>query len=160
ALPHARVELSPEGLVWVGGPSLFRGYFPEWRHERKFFETADLGRFDASRRLQILGRHDAAIITGGEKVHPGEVEAVIRTATGAAEFAVVGVPDAEWGERVVCVFSAAQAFDLARAREAVARMSPPQRPKDFVALSEWPRNDAGKLNRARLVEMLRGAGTT
>ncbi len=154
ALPHARVDLSDEGVVRIGGTMLFRGYFPDWRHERKFFDTADLGTFDARRHLTILGRRDAAIITGGEKVHPAEVERVLRVVTGAAEFAVIGLPDAEWGERVVCVFPAGSDFAIARAEEA-ARMelSPAQRPKVFVALAEWPRNDAGKLNRARLREL-------
>lgn len=153
-LPHARVELDEAGVVRIAGPSLFRGYYPEWRHERKFFETADLGRFDEGRRLQVLGRRDAAIITGGEKVQPAEVEAALRPAAGTAEFAVVGVPDAEWGERVVCVHAAAEPFARVAAEQAASvRLSPPQRPKDYVALAEWPRNEAGKLNRARLVEL-------
>lgn len=154
ALPHARVELSEEGVVRIGGAMLFRGYYPEWRHERKFFETADLGAFDARRRLTILGRRDAAIISGGEKVQSAEVEQVLRAATGAVELAVIGVPDAEWGERVVCVFPAAENLAVARA-EAAARsdLAPAQRPKNFVALREWPRNAAGKLNRARLREL-------
>lgn len=154
ALPHARVELSEEGVVRIGGAMLFRGYFPDWRHERKLFETADLGAFDARRRLTILGRRDAAIITGGEKVQPAEVEQVLRAATGATELAVVGVPDAEWGERVVCVYPAQENFAVERA-EAAARshLAPAQRPKSFAALSTWPRNEAGKLNRARLREL-------
>jgi O-succinylbenzoic acid--CoA ligase len=156
ALPHARVELSEEGVIRIGGSSLFRGYFPEWRHERKFFETADLGAWSGGRRLQVLGRRDAAIITGGEKVQPAEVEATLRVAAGTGDFAVIGLPDAEWGERVVCVFSAAGKFDVARARAALERLSAPQRPKDFIALPEWPRNDADKLNRARLRDLALG----
>jgi len=154
ALPHARVEVDETGVVRIAGPSLFRGYYPEWRHERKFFETADLGRLDERRRLQVLGRRDAAIITGGEKVQPAEVEAVLRPVAGTGEFAVVGVPDAEWGERVVCVHAATESFARAAAEQAAStRLSPPQRPKTYLALTEWPRNEAGKLNRARLVEL-------
>lgn len=152
-MPHARVELGEEGVICISGRSVFRGYYPDWRHERKMFETADLGRFDAARHLQVLGRRDAAIITGGEKVQPLEVEAVLKGATGCAQVAVVGVPDAEWGERVVAVFAADEGFDVTRAREAAQReLSPAQRPKDYVALATWPLSEAGKLNRAALRE--------
>lgn len=153
ALPHARVELNDEGIVRLGGPALFRGYYPDWRHERKLFDTADLGRFDERRRLHLLGRHDATIITGGEKVPPAEVEATLRPAAGTPEFAVIGVPDPEWGERVVCVYPADAAFDVVLARAAARQLSGPRRPKAFIALREWPRSEAGKLNRARLVEL-------
>jgi len=153
ALPHARVELGPEGEVQISGSSLFRGYFPEWRHERKFFVTADVGTFDARRRLTVLGRRDAVIISGGEKVQPAEVEAALRAAAGTPDFAIVGLPDAEWGERVVCVFPAGAGFPVESVRAAAAALTPAQRPKAYLALAEWPRNAAGKLNRARLREL-------
>ncbi|MBA3848933.1 MAG: 2-succinylbenzoate-CoA ligase [Opitutus sp.] len=153
ALPHVRIELSEEGVVRLGGSSLFRGYYPDWRHERKFFETADLGEFDLRRRLHIVGRRDAAIITGGEKVHPAEVEAVVRDATGVVDFAVIGLPDAEWGERVVGVYPRGSDFDAVRAEAALRALAAPRRPKQFIALPVWPRNEAGKLNRVRLVEL-------
>lgn len=161
ALPHARVEIDGEGIIRIAGPSLFRGYFPDWRHERKFFDTADVGAFDG-RRLVALGRRDEAIITGGEKVHPLGVEAVLKAATDCGCVAVVGLPDAEWGERVVAVYAAGANFDIERARAAARRELPaPQRPKDYVALRAWPTNEAGKLDRAALRKLAacRDAGT-
>jgi O-succinylbenzoic acid--CoA ligase len=153
AMPHARIELGAEGVVCIGGSSLFRGYYPDWRHERKFFETADLGELDARRHLRILGRRDAAIITGGEKVHPEEVEAALRKAGGSPEFAVIGLPDAEWGEKVVVVYPRGAEFDPELAAPMARALPAPQRPKQFIALPEWPRNEAGKLRRTRLVEL-------
>jgi O-succinylbenzoic acid--CoA ligase len=153
ALPHARLWRDADGVVQVSGSSLFRGYFPDWRHERTYFATADLGDVDAAGRWTLLGRRDAAIISGGEKVHPALVEDALRAATGAPELAVVGLPDAEWGERVVCVFPAAAPFDVARAQAAAGGLAPAARPKAFLALGEWPRNEAGKLNRARLRDL-------
>ncbi|HLP25971.1 MAG TPA: o-succinylbenzoate--CoA ligase, partial [Acidobacteriota bacterium] len=150
-MPHVRVELGYEGTICVSGRSLFRGYYPDWRHERKMFETADVGRFDAARRLTVLGRRDAVIISGGEKVQPLEVEAVLKSATGCARVAVIGVGDREWGERVVAVYAVGEKFDVARARAAAEReLAAPMRPKDYVELIDWPASEAGKLNRPQL----------
>lgn len=150
-MSHVRVVLGAESVICVSGRSVFRGYYPNWRHERTMFETADIGRFDAARRLQVLGRRDAVIISGGEKVQPLEVEAVLKSATGCACVAVIGVADREWGERVVAVFAAEQGFEVARARMAAERELPaPMRPKDYVPLAEWPASEAGKLNRPQL----------
>ncbi len=163
-MPHARVVLGEDGVICVSGRSLFRGYYPDWRHERKMFETADVGRFDGARCLHVLGRRDAVIISGGEKVQPLAVEAVLKSATGCAQLAVIGVPDREWGERVVAVYAAHAEFDLERARAAALReLSPAQRPKDYVALVRWPQSEAGKLNRVELralaeTSLLAGAG--
>lgn len=153
ALPQARLWIDGDGVVQVSGSSLFRGYYPAWRHERTYFATSDCGAIDAAGRLTISGRRDAAIVSGGEKVHPSEIEAAIRAAVGTGEFAVIGLPDREWGERVVLVFPATGAFAVEPARAAVAALAPAQRPKAFLALPEWPRNEAGKLNRARLREL-------
>ncbi len=153
ALPHARLWRDADGVVQVSGSSLFRGYYPAWRHERTYFATADLGEVDVLGRWTLHGRRDAAIISGGEKVHPAQIEDALRAATGATEIAVIGLPDAEWGERVVCVFPASSPLDVARAQAAVAGLAPAARPKAYLALAEWPRNEAGKLNRARLREL-------
>lgn len=150
-LPHARVVLEDDDAICVSGRALFRGYYPDWRHERKMFVTTDAGRFDAAGRLHVLGRRDAVIISGGEKVQPAEVESVLRNATGCGRVAVIGVPDREWGERVVAVHAGDENFSVQRARSAAEReLAPAARPKDYVALREWPASEAGKLNRARL----------
>lgn len=147
ALPHARVDVTADGCVRVAGESVFRGYWPEWREAREF-TTEDLGRIDAAGHLHVLGRRDAAIITGGKKVHPEEVEAALRASGEFADVAVVGVPDAEWGEIVVACYPAGGAApDAARAGAALA---PWQRPKRCVAIADWPRNAQGKIDRARL----------
>lgn len=163
-MPHVRVVLGDENVICASGRALFRGYYPEWRHERKMFETADVGRFDSAGRLHVLGRRDAVIISGGEKVQPLAVEAVLKSATGCARVAVLGVPDREWGERIVAVFADDDGFDVTRARAAAQReLTAPQRPKDFVAVERWPLSEAGKLNRAQLralaeLQLRAGAG--
>ncbi|HVU33272.1 MAG TPA: AMP-binding protein [Opitutaceae bacterium] len=152
ALPHARVALDPEGRVVIGGESLFRGYFPDIRESREFV-TEDLGRIDEAGRLHLLGRHDAMIITGGKKVHPLEVEAVLRASGEFEDVLVLGVPDLEWGEIVVaCHPPQRRVPDLAKAAAALA---PHQRPKRVVPISPWPRNAQGKINRAAVAAMVR-----
>ena len=147
-LPHARVGIDAGGCVTVAGESLFRGYFPEQR-EHVPFVTADLGRLDAQDRLHLLGRSDAVIITGGKKVQPSQVEAVLRATGEFDDVVVIGVPDREWGEQVVaCYAPSPREPNIARAG---ARLAPHERPKRFVPVTPWPRNAQGKINRAALV---------
>jgi O-succinylbenzoic acid--CoA ligase len=157
-LPHARVSLTGEGVVRITGASVFRGYYPgldKGAGEREFV-TGDLGRMDERGRLVVLGRKDAVIITGGEKVDPQEVEAFLRATGEFADVAVVGVPDPEWGEAVVACYPASQrAPDLALAAAGGAGLAAFKRPRRFLAVSDWPRNAQGKVNRAALMEAIR-----
>jgi O-succinylbenzoic acid--CoA ligase len=153
-MPHAQVEISAEGLIRVGGDSLFRGYFPDWR-EPQPFATEDLGHFDAAGQLHIDGRRDAVIISGGKKVTPAEVEAALRATGKFADVAVVGVPDAEWGQIVVACYPANQAApDLAVIDETLGRnLAAYKRPKRYLAVDPWPRNAQGKIDRAALTAL-------
>jgi len=154
-MPHARVVFEDDEAICVSGRSVFRGYYPDWRHERKMFETADAGRLEATGKLVVLGRRDAVIITGGEKVQPADVEAVLKSASGCSRLAVLGIADREWGERVVVAYAADGGFVMERACAAAAReLAAAQRPKSYVALADWPANEAGKLNRSRLRELV------
>lgn len=157
ALPHARLSLTAAGTVRVEGGSVFRGYFPE-RSAARYFETEDLAEVDAAGNWTILGRRDALIITGGKKVNPAEVEAALRASGLLADVAVVGVPDAEWGEAVAACFPAEGADAAAVENWAKENLAGVLRPKRFVAVREWPRNAQGKVNRAALVEMVRRGG--
>jgi O-succinylbenzoic acid--CoA ligase len=151
-LPHANVSLSPAGTIRVKGSSIFRGYFPEL-HALGEFETHDLGRLDPTGRLHVLGRRDAAIISGGKKVQPEEVEAALQASGFFTDVAVAGVPDREWGEIVVAFYPAHQsAPDREKLAEVLAnRLAVFKHPKRYVAIAEWPRNAQGKLNRAKLL---------
>jgi O-succinylbenzoic acid--CoA ligase len=75
------------------------------------FATSDLGYVDAAGRVTVRGRADDVINTGGHKVVPGEVAAVLATCPGVREAVVVGRPDAEWGERVTAVVVPADPAD-------------------------------------------------
>lgn len=149
-MPHASVRIDEEGRVCISGESLFVGYFPTARSNPEF-TTEDLGQLDDEGRLHLQGRRDAVIITGGKKVHPAEVEAVLRASGEFEDVAVIGLPDADWGEVVVAFYPRrAAAPDTARAAAALA---PHQRPKRFIPVELWPRTAQGKINRAALAEL-------
>ncbi|MBW8782333.1 MAG: AMP-binding protein [Verrucomicrobia bacterium] len=156
-LPHARVTLEAEGRIAVAGGSLFRGYWPEWRETGPWL-TEDLGCFDDRGGLRVLGRRDALIITGGKKVDPAEVEAALR-ATGVFEdLAVIGLPDAEWGEIVVACYPQANAApDLTGlAARLGVQLAAYKHPKRYLPVAPWPRNAQGKVNRAELRRLVAG----
>jgi O-succinylbenzoic acid--CoA ligase len=73
--------------------------------------TSDLGYVDEAGRVTVRGRADDVINTGGHKVIPGEVAAVLGTCPGVREAVVVGRPDPEWGERVTAVVVPADPAD-------------------------------------------------
>ena len=157
ALPHAQVTIRADGAVQVAGESVFRGYFPEWRSEREMV-TADAGWIDEHGVLTITGRRDAVVITGGEKVQPVEVEAVLRDTGEFPEVVVLGVPDPEWGQLLVAAYPMANLPQLKKVAKAMSRqLAPPKRPKIFVPLETWPTNEQGKVNRARVTSLVLAA---
>jgi O-succinylbenzoic acid--CoA ligase len=153
ALPHARIDLTDDGRIRLAGASLFRGYFPEERGPSELV-TEDVGEVQSDGRLTVLGRRDAVIITGGKKVDPLEVEAALRATEEFADLAVVGLPDPEWGHAVtVCYPAGSRPPDLDRAAAALAGLAPYKHPKRYCAVSPWPRNPQGKVNRLELVRL-------
>src|SRR5258706_15353758 len=89
-----------EGEIWLRGPALMRGY---WSGEAGidvdgWFRSGDLGRVDEEGYWWVVGRSKDVIISGGENVHPAELENVLADCPAIAEAAVVGVPDPKWGE--------------------------------------------------------------
>lgn len=138
------------GRIEVAAPSLFLGYWPEQRPAGPL-RTDDLGFLDATGRLHVAGRADAAINTGGEKVHPAEVEAALQATGAFSEVVVCGAPDDRWGERVVALYPAADDPDLAAVERALrATLSPHKLPKSWLPVDGWPRTAQGKTDRAAL----------
>lgn len=168
-MPHARVEIvdaktgaemprGETGLVRIKAASLFRGYFPDARAEA-FFCTEDLAHWDARRGLNVIGRRDAMIITGGKKVMPAEVMEALRTSGVFSDVTVIGIADAEWGQKVVACYPgrAGARPDMRRVESVLRGLAKYKWPKAYVAVAEWPRNAQGKLNRAALIEAAENA---
>ena len=117
------------------------------------FATGDLGYLDDEGYLFIAGRSDDVIIRGGENISPGEIEDVLARHPMVAGVAVVGVPDEEWGQRVVAFLEARGAeHPAAEELAAWARRSLAgfKVPGSFVFVDELPRTDTGKVIRRRL----------
>jgi long-chain acyl-CoA synthetase len=103
------VETGQAGELLARGANIMRGY---WNNPNEttaafrngFFRTGDVGYQDANGYFYILDRLKDMIVTGGENVYSGEVEAVIYTHPAVREVAVFGIPDPKWGEIVkACV---------------------------------------------------------
>jgi o-succinylbenzoate---CoA ligase len=155
ALPHARID-TVDGVLRVSGESVFRGYFPDLRGERSW-STGDVGGFGPDGSLSILGRSDDVVLTGGQKVFPGEVEAALMLSGEFDDVAVVGLPDPEWGQVVVaCHPGASRPLGIARIAEALCGLASFKHPKRYLAIAPWPRNAQGKINRAELLRLASG----
>lgn len=163
ALPGVAVRLEeregagePADEILVRGPNVFAGYLGGVGADAftadGWFRTGDLGRADPDGYLRIVGRSKELIITGGFNVYPRDVEEVLRDHPGVADVAVVGVPDPEWGERVVACVVAADAVAAGELLTwAADRLAPYKRPREVRFVDELPRNAMGKVVRAALV---------
>ena len=166
-LDGVRVRIGGGGLIQVAGPVLFSGYWPSGAAARLpagppgseaaadgWFTTSDLGELDAGGRLTVRGRADDVINTGGEKVLPGEVEAVLGTITGVRDVVVVGTPDPEWGELVTAIVVPADPAappDLGRLRAGARdRLPGYAAPRGLLLMPEIPLLASGKPDRRAL----------
>ncbi|WP_128002876.1 class I adenylate-forming enzyme family protein [Piscinibacter defluvii] len=152
------------GEVLVRGDSVMRGY---WRNPEAsaaalrdgWLWTGDVGTLDADGFLTLKDRSKDLIISGGSNIYPREVEEVLLAAPGVAEAAVVGLPDAEWGEAVVAfVVAAPGAAPTAAALDAhcLAHIARFKRPKRYEFVDALPKNNYGKVLKTALRERLRG----
>lgn len=155
--PLEKVEIDVrDGQIHLRGPMLLRGYRDgtDPKDADGWLPTGDAGRIDAEGRLVVNGRIGDMIITGGENVWPGPVEAVLRALPEVAEVAVAGRPDAEWGQRVVAFVVPSDASSpptLDALRVAVkARIASFAAPRELVLLDRLPTTALGKVQRGRL----------
>ena len=162
------IRIDPEtGEMQTNGPLLFDGYFdnPEATAEAftadGWFRTGDVASLDEEGFYAIVGRVKDVIRTGGESVAPAEVEAALADHPALADVAVVGLPDAQWGE-VVC--AALVLRDGATAPTLVAvqahvesRLAKFKRPRRVEVVARIPRTPAtNQVQRRLLVEQLTG----
>lgn len=154
--PLRDVSLRTDDLIEISGPVLALGYRGSSEPFGEWFRTGDLGRLRDG-RLEVLGRADDVIVTGGEKVPPVLVERALATVEGVLEACVVGVPDDEWGQVVaaaVVTRGAEPSLDELKAAvtEAVGRAATPKLVR-FV--HELPLRGPGKVDRTAVVASFR-----
>lgn len=154
-LDGVAVALGEAGRIRLAGPTLFSGYVddPESTAEvltDGWFLTSDAGRFDEDGRLQVVGRVDDVVVTGGLNVPAPAVAARLRAHPDLTGAEVLGVPDEEWGHRVVA-FVVGAATDLATLRDWVGDAHPRSwAPRQVVALDAIPALPNGKPDRQAL----------
>ena len=148
------------GTLAFGG-SIPSGYYKDAEKTSATFRVVDgvrytmpgdLATVEADGAIRFLGRGAGVINTGGEKVHPQEVEDILLAYPGVTDASVVGVPDETWGERVVAVVATENAeLTGDELRSAVrARLAGYKVPRAVILLPALPRTPTGKLELARV----------
>lgn len=151
------VEVKIEGdEVLLRGPVLFDGYEGDPERTAAAFRdgwlvTDDLGHWAEDGRLRIDGRADDMIISGGVKVPARAVATQLAGALAVRAVEVVGVPDPEWGERVVAVLATDHPPDLASVRAVVEPRS--WAPRQVVVVNELPELANGKADRIAIARL-------
>ena len=141
------------GELWLAGPSVTSGYWnrPEENDRAfagKWFKTGDAALVDEDGFLTIVDRRKDMYISGGENVYPAEVEAALAEMAEIAEAAVIGVPDARWGEvgRAYLIPREGHELDEARVRaHCAARLARFKVPASVVIAADIPRTASGKV---------------
>ena len=178
-LAGVRVAVDAEG-VRLAGPVLARGYLPVAPHATgrpdraaapghldddafttdadgvRWFRTRDLGVLDDG-VLSILGRSDDVVVTGGHKVAPAAVEAVLAGVPGVGQVCVVGLPDPEWGQVLTAVVvpetgtGTRPGPTLEQLRETVSRtLGGTAAPRHLLLVTSLPERGPGKVDRAEV----------
>ncbi|NQY14792.1 MAG: AMP-binding protein [Henriciella sp.] len=120
-----------------------------------WLHTGDLGRMDSRGYVKITGRVKEMIIRGGENLFPAEIENAMLEHDAIDEVAVVGVPDAKWGEQVACFIRSESdhAFSPDELKAFVReRLSPQKTPAYWVQVTDWPLTGSGKIRKFKLAE--------
>lgn len=150
------LRLADDGEILLQAPQMMRGYHRSADagfDADGWFHTGDLARVHDGGWIEVVGRSNERIISGGENIHPAEIEQIVAMRPEIAECAVVGVPDSRWGEvpLLVVVPCAGQAIDEAALRrlfdERLARFKHPRR---IVVAAGLPRTALGKVQRRAL----------
>jgi O-succinylbenzoic acid--CoA ligase len=155
-LAGVEVRLDQDEQVLLRGPMLFDGYDGEPERTAAalrdgWLVTNDLGHWTPEGHLAVDGRVDDIVISGGVKVPGAAVAAALLGHPAVDESEVIGIPDDEWGERVVAVVTTSGPVDLAELRDLVEPRA--WAPRQLVVVDELPLLPNGKVDRVTLEEL-------
>jgi acyl-CoA synthetase (AMP-forming)/AMP-acid ligase II len=152
-----------KGEIWVRGEQVAGEYVGNSTlTEDGWFRTRDAGWFDVHGFLYVDGRLDDVIVRGAENISPGEIEEVLMLHTAVSEAAVIGIPDAEWGEAVAAVVVLHVGGDASEADLQIwvkERLRSTKTPGVVAFRDELPYSPTGKLLRRVLRDELSDAGS-
>jgi acyl-CoA synthetase (AMP-forming)/AMP-acid ligase II len=145
------------GRIFVANAISFEGYTSGDDKERlgSMVSSGDVGHFDENGRLFVDGRDDDMIVSGGENVFPREVEDLIAAHDRVEEVAVIGVSDADWGQRLKAfvVLKPGASLDEGAIRTYVKQaLASYKVPRDVVFIDGLPRNATGKVLKRELAD--------
>ncbi|MFY8107208.1 MAG: acyl-CoA synthetase [Elstera sp.] len=152
-----------DGELWFRGPGITPGYYNNPTATQDAFapggwlKSGDIGRCDSDGYYTIVDRIKDMYISGGENVYPAEVEALLQRHPAVLEAAVVGVPDAQWGEvghAAVILRPGHSASPEQLQQYARAALAPYKVPKRILLLTDFPRTAAGKVQKHLLRAVL------
>jgi len=147
-LNYRDLKIADNGEILVKGPCLFLGYIRDGQvdpavDDSGWFHTGDIGRVDEHHGLHVIGRLDNMFISGGENIHPEEIEGVLGCVPGVTQSLVVAVNDATFGQRPVAFVRFDPSIVL-NARDIMTTLSEQlPRFKIPVAFYEWPDDLSG-----------------
>jgi fatty-acyl-CoA synthase len=147
------VATGETGRIFAGGGLVFGGYSDGSSKTvvDGRMSTGDLGHLDQAGRLFVDGREDDMIVSGGENVYPVEVEECLAAHPAVAEAVVTGVPDDDFGQRLIAYVVLREPIDEDKLIDHVkANLARYKTPRQIVVLDEFPRNATGKVLRGKL----------
>jgi long-chain acyl-CoA synthetase len=153
------LPMGEAGEVCVKGEVVMAGYWQQPEATAAALRdgwlwTGDIGRLDEEGFLTLLDRSKDLVISGGNNIYPREVEEVLLQHPAVAEVAVIGRPDAEWGESLVAYVVSRRAVDEAALdAHCLANMARYKRPKVYRFVDALPKNNYGKVLKTVLREL-------
>jgi fatty-acyl-CoA synthase len=159
-----------QGEIQLRGPLVMLGYFGQPEASSKavdsqgWLHTGDLGTMDARGYITITGRSTDMINRGGENIYPREIEDVLFQHASVSDVAVVGVPDARWGEHVAAVIRLQAGVTVPPAAELEAycetRLARYKIPAVWFFVEEFPQTPSGKIQKFVLRDRIAGQQLT
>ncbi len=171
------VPANDSGTIWLRGPQVFDGYLGEDSEPgvegaqgvmefgraasfdgEDWFNTGDYGHLNVHDQLIVEARRTDLIITGGENVSPHEVEVELVKLDGIREAAVIGLPDEEWGQRVVAavVSTDGNGIDPEAMRDTLGeRLTDFKIPREIIRVEELPHTPSGKIKRKEVIGLFK-----
>jgi fatty-acyl-CoA synthase len=149
------------GEICIRAPNVAERYWPDQplKDAEGWFHTGDLARQEADGSYWVVGRAKDMLISGGENIYPAEIENLLAAQPGVIECAVVGLPDAKWGEVVAACVVLAQGHDQTQMKEQLSQALSGQLaryklPRQWHFLPELPKTALGKVQKAQLLALL------
>lgn len=149
-LPSAEVVCSEAGTLQIRANGLCFGYHDRDFEKNVWFETADEGFWDDHGSLRVEGRRDRLVNTGGMKIDPASIEQAIQDTGLAVNCLVAGIPDPDWGERLIAFCTPSSVDGIAVQQALSSKLDSTHVPKLVLSVDQLPCDELGKADAAAM----------